>query len=61
MMFPAVTANQRAHFTGQCISLQIPPSQLMTYKLEATNTRPVYLQVVIGRILYPVAIEFLLQ
>ena len=59
MMFPVLTANQRAHFTGRCISPQIPPSQLATHKLAAINTRPVCLRVVIGQILYPVALESL--
>ena len=61
MMFPAVTGNQRAHFIGRCTSPQIPPSQLVTRKLAATSTHPVYLQVVIGQILYPVVLESLPQ
>ena len=59
MMFPALTDNRQAHFTGQCIYPQIPPSQLVTHKLAATNTRPVCLRVVIGQILYLVALESL--
>ncbi len=59
-MFPALTDNRLVHSTGQCISPRILPLQLVTHKLAAINTRPVCLQVVIGQILYLVALESLL-